>query len=58
MITAAAVYKVLTSLSAWVQLRDVCVFTGPFFAGNTVSGSGLQDWHLQWRMRRWCSSYP
>jgi hypothetical protein len=36
MITAAAVYKVLTSLSAWVQLRDVCVFTGPFFAGNTV----------------------
>jgi hypothetical protein len=43
MITAAAVYKVLTSMSAWVQLRDVCVFTGPFFAGNTVSGGcGLQ----------------
>ncbi|KAF6256713.1 Oligosaccharyl transferase STT3 subunit-domain-containing protein [Scenedesmus sp. NREL 46B-D3] len=36
MITAAAMHKVLTSLSAWVQLRDVCVFTGPFFAGNTA----------------------
>jgi hypothetical protein len=43
MFTAAAVYKVLTSMSAWVQLRDVCVFTGPFFAGNTVSSCGLQD---------------
>lgn len=53
MITAASVYKVLTHLTAWVQLRDVCVLTGPFFAGNTAliayqfgkelkdSGSGL-----------------
>lgn len=36
MITAAATYKALTSLSAWVSLRDVCVLTAPFFAGNTV----------------------
>lgn len=36
MITAATMYKLLTSFTAWVQLRDVCVLTGPFFAGNTV----------------------
>jgi dolichyl-diphosphooligosaccharide--protein glycosyltransferase len=38
MLTAGAVYTVLTKLTAWVQLRDVCVLTGPFFAGNTVRG--------------------
>eukprot|EP00878_Enallax_costatus_P017490 GHUV01018372.1.p1 GENE.GHUV01018372.1~~GHUV01018372.1.p1 ORF type:complete len:291 (+),score=59.68 GHUV01018372.1:220-1092(+) len=36
MITAAAMYKMLTTVTAWVQLRDVCVLTGPFFAGNTA----------------------
>jgi dolichyl-diphosphooligosaccharide--protein glycosyltransferase len=40
MITAATVYKLLTKMTAWVQLRDVCVLTGPFFAGNTVRGKG------------------
>lgn len=39
MITAATMYKLLTKITAWVQLRDVCVLTGPFFAGNTVSGT-------------------
>lgn len=36
MITAAAIYKILTSLTFWVKLRDVCVLTAPFFAGNTA----------------------
>jgi dolichyl-diphosphooligosaccharide--protein glycosyltransferase len=39
MITAAAMYNVLTRLTASVKLRDVCVLTGPFFAGNTVRSS-------------------
>lgn len=33
---AAAMYRVLAFLTAWVSLRDVCVFTAPFFAGNTA----------------------
>ncbi len=37
MITAAAIYKVLSAATAWVNLRDVCVLTAPFFASNTVS---------------------
>ncbi len=36
MFTAAAMYAILEKVSAMVSLRDVCVFTGPFFAGNTV----------------------
>lgn len=36
MFTAAAMYKVLTMMTAWVKLRDVCVLTAPFFAGNTA----------------------
>lgn len=36
MFTAAALYKVLTAFTAWVKLRDVCVLTAPFFAGNTA----------------------
>lgn len=38
MLTAGIVHKVLNAITAWVPLRDVCVLTGPFFAGNTVSG--------------------
>lgn len=44
MITAATVYKVLTKMTAWVQLRDVCVLTGPFFAGNTVRALCVGSW--------------
>lgn len=36
MLTAAAMYRALVALTATVQLRDVCVFTAPFFSGNTV----------------------
>uniref|UniRef100_A0A7S0S2X5 dolichyl-diphosphooligosaccharide--protein glycotransferase n=1 Tax=Chlamydomonas leiostraca TaxID=1034604 RepID=A0A7S0S2X5_9CHLO len=36
MLTAAAMYRALAWLTAWVKLRDVCVFTAPFFAGNTA----------------------
>jgi hypothetical protein len=39
MFTAAAMYKILEKMSITVLLRDVCVFTGPFFAGNTVSSA-------------------
>jgi hypothetical protein len=34
-------------LTAWVKLRDVCVFTAPFFAGNTVR---LQNSILTWTL--------
>lgn len=36
MFTAAIMYKILTWLTLWVKLRDVCVLTAPFFAGNTA----------------------
>lgn len=36
MVTAATLHKALTFLTATVQLRDVCVFTAPFFASNTA----------------------
>lgn len=36
MFTAAIMYKVLTWCTLWVKLRDVCVLTAPFFAGNTA----------------------
>lgn len=36
MVTAAAMYNILTKLTLWVKLRDVCVLTAPFFAGNTA----------------------
>jgi dolichyl-diphosphooligosaccharide---protein glycosyltransferase len=42
MITAAAMHKILASITAVVSLRDVCVLTAPFFASNTVR-------HLAWR---------
>jgi dolichyl-diphosphooligosaccharide--protein glycosyltransferase len=37
MLTAAAMHRILGMLSATVSLRDVCVLTGPFFSGLTVS---------------------
>lgn len=37
MVTAALLYKISAWLTAWIKLRDICVFTAPFFAGNTVS---------------------
>lgn len=37
MFTAAILYKVSSFLTACIKLRDICVFTAPFFAGNTVS---------------------
>jgi hypothetical protein len=36
MFTAALLYKGLHALGITVHLREVCVFTAPFFAGNTV----------------------
>ncbi|KAG2440767.1 hypothetical protein HXX76_003623 [Chlamydomonas incerta] len=34
--TAAILYKVSNFLTACIKLRDICVFTAPFFAGNTA----------------------
>lgn len=53
MITAATVYKLLTKLTAWVQLRDVCVLTGPLFAGNTVRGIGEGEGRVSGRGLGW-----
>ncbi|GIL52156.1 hypothetical protein Vafri_8007 [Volvox africanus] len=36
MFTAAILYKVSQFLTACIKLRDICVFTAPFFAGNTA----------------------
>ncbi|GIL83594.1 hypothetical protein Vretimale_10396 [Volvox reticuliferus] len=36
MFTAAILYKVAKFLTACIKLRDICVFTAPFFAGNTA----------------------
>ncbi|MEW5301590.1 MAG: hypothetical protein WDW36_004441 [Sanguina aurantia] len=36
MYTAAALFRISTFLTAHIKLRDVCVFTAPFFAGNTA----------------------
>jgi hypothetical protein len=60
MLTAGAVYTVLTKLTAWVQLRDVCVLTGPFFAGNTVragcgSMAGVWSGGVGWEVVHECS---
>ncbi len=41
MITAAAMYRILVAMGLPVLLRDVCVFTSPFFAGNTVRSLGV-----------------
>ena len=40
MVTAAALYRLLSWLSLPIGLKDVCVFTAPFFAGNTVRSGG------------------
>ncbi|GFR51879.1 hypothetical protein Agub_g14356 [Astrephomene gubernaculifera] len=36
MFTAGLLYKISSFLTAWIKLRDICVFTAPFFAGNTA----------------------
>ncbi|KXZ53944.1 hypothetical protein GPECTOR_6g862 [Gonium pectorale] len=36
MFTAAILYKISNFLTACIKLRDICVFTAPFFAGNTA----------------------
>ncbi|EFJ42045.1 hypothetical protein VOLCADRAFT_83836 [Volvox carteri f. nagariensis] len=36
MFTAGILYKVSKFLTACIKLRDICVFTAPFFAGNTA----------------------
>lgn len=53
MFTAAAMYKVLAFLTAWVKLRDVCVFTAPFFAGNTVGAVDMHCRHHRDRGHAW-----
>jgi hypothetical protein len=35
-------------MAVWVQLRDVCVLTGPFVARKTVRNSFIRD-----RVRGW-----
>jgi dolichyl-diphosphooligosaccharide--protein glycosyltransferase len=40
MVTAAVIHRLLTSATATMLLRDVCVLMGPLFAGNTVRGWG------------------
>jgi hypothetical protein len=40
MLTAAAVHRMLSSATATVLLRDVCVLLAPVFAGNTVGAAG------------------
>jgi hypothetical protein len=42
-IAAAMHLQIGVWLTAWVKLRDVCVFTAPFFAGNTVGWLGLRQ---------------
>mmetsp|Transcript_23191 Transcript_23191/g.41087 ORF Transcript_23191/g.41087 Transcript_23191/m.41087 type:complete len:533 (+) Transcript_23191:148-1746(+) len=36
MMTAAAMYRISEFITAHISLRDICVFTGPFFSGLTV----------------------
>jgi hypothetical protein len=35
MFTAAAIYKILNFFHITINIRNVCVFTAPFFASNT-----------------------
>ncbi|KAG2496762.1 hypothetical protein HYH03_005171 [Edaphochlamys debaryana] len=36
MFTAAILYRISNFLTACIKLRDICVFTAPFFSGNTA----------------------
>ncbi|GLC40329.1 hypothetical protein PLESTB_000628800 [Pleodorina starrii] len=36
MFTAAILYKISNAITACIKLRDICVFTAPFFSGNTA----------------------
>jgi hypothetical protein len=58
MFTAAAMYKILEKMSITVLLRDVCVFTGPFFAGNTVSAGGGTRQRPAQRAQHWQQPAP
>lgn len=44
--TAAVLYHVSRTLTACIKLRDICVFTAPFFAGNTAMVAYLFGKHL------------
>ncbi|GAB5037128.1 dolichyl-diphosphooligosaccharide--protein glycosyltransferase subunit stt3b, partial [Nannochloropsis oceanica] len=46
MFTAAAMYWVLNFFNVTVNIREVCVFCAPIFAGNTAIASYLLTYEV------------